>query len=48
MDQYRIRAVREYFDGFTAEDDHGDAVAAVQAMTIRSQPFASAVSMITW
>jgi hypothetical protein len=43
MDQHRDLGMGEYLDRLAAEDDRGDAVAA---MTIRSQPFDAAVSMI--
>ena len=48
MDQYRDLAMREYLDRLAAEDEGGDAVRPCEAMTIRSQPFETAVSMIAW
>ena len=48
MHQYRDLGMREYLDRLAAEDDRGDAVAACEAMTTRSQPFDFAVSMIAW
>ncbi len=38
--------MREYLDRLAAKDDRGDAVRPCEAMTIRSQPFDPAVSMI--
>ena len=44
--QYRDPGMREYLDRLAAKDDRGDAVRPCEAMTIRSQPFDPAVSMI--
>jgi hypothetical protein len=46
MDEDRDLAMGENLDSLAAEDDRGNTVAACAAMTIRSQPFDPAVSMI--
>jgi hypothetical protein len=46
MDQYRDLGMREYLDGLAAEDDCGDAVAAMRGHYDEVQPFNTAVSMI--
>ena len=40
--------MREHLDGLAAEDDRGDAVAAVRGHDDKVAAFRAAVSMIAW
>ena len=48
MDQYRDLGMREYLDRLAAEDDRGDAVAAMRGHDDNVTAFRLAVSMIAW